>query len=71
MPGQPYRDWRCSIVHCSDAGEKLGHHRRVVERELAGPARYQSLSVRYERRADTHETFLCVGCSLVCLNCLP
>ncbi|MDP9486386.1 MAG: IS5/IS1182 family transposase, partial [Actinomycetota bacterium] len=34
-------------------------------------ARYRRLAVRYERRADIHEAFLRLGCSLICLNHLP
>jgi transposase len=40
----------------------------VVERTtLAWLARYRRLSIRYERRADIHEAFLHLGCSLVYL----
>jgi transposase len=53
-----------------DSSEKLGRHRWVVERTLAWLARYRRLSVRYERRADIHEAFLHLGCSLICLNYL-
>ena len=53
-----------------DSSEKLGRHRWVVERTLAWLARYRRLSVRYERRADIHEAFLNLGCSLICLNYL-
>ncbi|MDQ4062624.1 MAG: IS5 family transposase [Actinomycetota bacterium] len=53
-----------------DSSEKLGLHRWVVERTLAWLARYRRLSVRYERRADIHEAFLHLGCSLICLNYL-
>jgi hypothetical protein len=35
-----------------------------------GLARYRTPSVRYERRADIHEAFLYLGCSLMCLNYL-
>jgi transposase len=54
-----------------NTSERLGRHRWVVERTLAWLARYRRLSVRYERRADIHEAFLHLGCSLICLNCLP
>ena len=53
-----------------DAGERLGRHRWVVERTLAWLAGYRRLSVRHERRADIHEAFLHLGCSLICLNYL-
>lgn len=53
-----------------ETSEKLGRHRWVVERTLAWLARYRRLSVRYERRADIHEAFLHLGCSLICLSYL-
>jgi transposase len=53
-----------------DCCEKLGRHRWAVERTLAWLSRYRRLPVRYERRADIHEAFLHLGCSLTCLNYL-
>ena len=53
-----------------DSSEKLGRHRWVVERTLAWLSKYRRLTVRYERRADIHEAFLHLGCSLICLNYL-
>ena len=53
-----------------DSSERLGRHRWVVERTLAWLSRYRRLVVRYERRADIHEAFLHLGCSLICLNYL-
>jgi transposase len=53
-----------------DSSERLGRHRWVVERTLAWLGRYRRLAVRYERRADIHEAFLHLGCSLICLNYL-
>ena len=53
-----------------DTSERLGRHRWVVERTLAWFARHRRLVVRYERRADIHEAFLHLGCSLICLNYL-
>ncbi len=53
-----------------DSSERLGRHRWVVERTLAWLAKYRRLVVRYERRADIHEAFLHLGCSLICLNYL-
>lgn len=53
-----------------ESSERLGRHRWVVERTLAWLARYRRLAVRYERRADIHEAFLHLGCSLICLNYL-
>ena len=37
-----------------DSGERLGRHRWVVERTPAWFARMRRLSIRYERRVDTH-----------------
>jgi len=51
-----------------DSSERLGRHRWVVERTIAWLHRYRRLAVRYERRADIHQAFLTIGCSLVCLN---
>jgi hypothetical protein len=53
-----------------ESSERLGRHRWVVERTLAWLNRYRRLRVRYERRADIHEAFLYLGCSLICLNYL-
>jgi transposase len=53
-----------------ETSEKLGRHRWVVERTLAWLARYRRLTTRYERRADIHEVFLLLACSLVYFNCL-
>ena len=52
-----------------DTSERLGRHQWVVERTLAWLARYRRLLVGYERRADIHEAFLHLGCTLVCLCC--
>jgi hypothetical protein len=38
---------------------------------LAWLVRYRRLAVRYERRADIHQAFLHLGCSLICLKHLP
>ena len=32
--------------------------------------RYRRLTVRYERRAEIHQTFLSLGCALICWNYL-
>jgi len=52
-------------IHSS---ERLGRY--MVERTLAWLSRYRRLAVRYDRRADIHEAFLHLGCSLICLNYL-
>ncbi len=53
-----------------ESSQRLGRHRWVVERTLAWLAKYRRLAVCYERRADIHEAFLHLGCSLICLNYL-
>jgi hypothetical protein len=49
-----------------ERGEKLELHRWVAERTLSWLNRYRHLKGRYERRADIHQTFLDVGCALIC-----
>jgi transposase len=53
-----------------ESSERLGRHRWVIERTLAWMERYRRLAVRYERRADIHEAFLDLGCSLICFSYL-
>jgi transposase len=53
-----------------ESGEKLGRHRWVVERSFSWLYRFRRLTVRYERRADIHQAFLDLACSLVCCNYL-
>jgi transposase len=54
----------------SPHGSGLGRERWVVERTIAWLHQYRRLRVRYERRADIHEAFLSIGCSLICLKLL-
>jgi transposase len=51
-----------------DSSSRLGRRRWVIERTLAWLSSYRRLTVRYERRADIHEAFLQLACSLVCLG---
>lgn len=51
-----------------EAKERLGRYRWVVERVFAWLNQFKRLAIRYERRADIHEAFLHLGCSLICLN---
>lgn len=44
----------------------LGRFRWVVERTFAWLHRFRRLLVRYERRAESHEAFLAIGCCLIC-----
>lgn len=49
-------------------GSGLGIYRWVVERTLAWLHQFRRLRIRYERRADIHEAFLSIGCSLICFK---
>ncbi|MGI8477175.1 MAG: transposase, partial [Thermomicrobiales bacterium] len=40
----------------------------VVERTMAWLGRMRRLTIRYERRADSHRAFLSLGCALICWN---
>jgi len=51
-----------------ERSDRLGRHRWVVERTLAWPNRFRRPTVRYERRADIHQAFLLLACSLICLR---
>ena len=50
----------------SEHGSRLSRYRRVVERTFAWLHQFRRLLVRYERRADIHEAFLALACSLIC-----
>lgn len=52
----------------TEHGSGLGKTRWVVERTIAWLHQNRRLRVRYERRADIHEAFLHLGCSLICLK---
>ena len=47
-------------------GSGLGVDRWVVERTLSWLHQFRRLRIRYERRADIHDAFLSIGCSLIC-----
>lgn len=51
-----------------ESSERLGRYRWVVERTISWLHRSRRLSVRHERRDDTHQAFLDLGCSLICWN---
>jgi hypothetical protein len=42
----------------------------VVERTLSWLHQHRRLRIRYERRADIHEAFVSIACSLICLRAL-
>jgi transposase len=47
-------------------GSGLGSERWVVERSLSWLHQHRRLLVRYERRADVHESLMSVTCCLIC-----
>jgi transposase len=47
-------------------GSGLGVLRYVVEQALALLHQFRRLRVRYERRDDTHEAFMTLGCAMIC-----
>jgi transposase len=47
---------------------RLGRHRWKVERSLAWLLANRRLTVRYERRADLLQAFLCLACALICAH---
>ena len=51
-----------------ESSERLGRYRWVVERTISWLHRNRRLSIRHERRDDTHQAFLDLGCSLICWN---
>ncbi|WP_157452294.1 IS5 family transposase [Burkholderia pseudomallei] len=51
-------------------GSGLGKVRWVVERTHAWMYHFRRLRIRFERRADIHEAFLKLGCSMICWNTL-
>jgi transposase len=54
----------------SDHGSGLGRQRWVVERTISWLHQHRRLRLRYERRADIHEAFLSIACSLICHRAL-
>ncbi|KOV59555.1 transposase [Streptomyces sp. MMG1121] len=46
----------------------LGKTRWVVERAFAWIHQFKRLRIRYEIRADTHQTLLELACSVICLR---
>ena len=53
-----------------ESSERLGRHRRVVERTLSWIARLRRLIIRYERRDDIHLAFLVLACAAICFRFL-
>jgi transposase len=57
-------------TRATEHGSGLGIHRWVVERTLAWLHQLRRLRIRYEWRADIHEAFLSIGCSIICFRYL-
>ncbi len=51
-------------------GSHLGRERWVVERTFAWLHNLRRLRTRYERRAELHEAFMLLGCSVICQRML-
>ncbi|WP_370663343.1 IS5 family transposase [Massilia mucilaginosa] len=49
-----------------ESRERLGRWRWVVERTLGWLHRFRRLRIRDERRAEIHQAFLSLACSLIC-----
>ena len=49
-----------------ESRDRLGRWRWVVQRTLGWLHRFRGLRIRYERRADIHQAFLLLACSLIC-----
>lgn len=54
------------IARYGESRERLGRWRWVVERTLGWLHRFRRLRIRHERRADIHQAFLSLACSLIC-----
>jgi transposase len=54
----------------TEHGSGLGVYRWVVERTLAWLHQFRRLRTRYDRRADIHEAFMSLGCTMICFNYL-
>ena len=66
--GATYRALAGHAPHRARSG--LGRWRWVVERTFAWLNQFRCLRVRYDKRADIHETFLSLGCALICWQSL-
>jgi transposase len=47
-------------------GSGLGVFRYVVEQTLALLHQFRRLRTRFDKRADVHEAFMSLGCSMIC-----
>lgn len=51
-------------------GSGLGQQRRPVERTISWLHQFKRLRVRSARRADVHESFVSLACSMICWRTL-
>lgn len=51
-----------------DSNERLGRHRRKVERTLAWLAQFRRLAVRHERRPDVHLALATLATAVICMR---
>jgi Transposase DDE domain len=54
----------------TEHGSGLGRARWVVERTFAHLHRFKRLLVRFDYRAEIHDTLLAIACCLVCFRTL-
>lgn len=47
-------------------GSGLGFVRYVVEQTIALLHQFRRLRTRFDKRADVHETFMKIGCAMIC-----
>jgi transposase len=47
-------------------GSGLGVFRYVVEQAVALLHQFRRLKIRYDKRAEVHETFVTIGCAMIC-----
>ena len=50
----------------TEHGSGLGVYRYVVEQTIALLHQFRRLRTRFEKRADIHEAFMSLGCSVIC-----
>ena len=50
----------------TENGSGLGKLRYVVEQSIALFHQFRRLRIRYDKRADVHESFMSLACSVIC-----
>ena len=54
----------------TEHGSGLGVYRWVVERTFGFLHQFRRLRIRYERRAEVHESFRAIGCIMICFRAI-